>query len=200
MTVLVWAGYRYFWQMPEWVEEIILKPVVFVLPVWIYLKTKQPKVTLVDLGFHRAKFMAILGWGVGFGLFLTLENLVIWWSKWSGISANVFLPSHLLISAAVSLATALTEEILYRGFLLDKIWQLTGRAYTANLLTTMLFVIGHLGVGVFRLNYFGNDLAVYLLTISVIGFTQGFIYLETRSVAATTMAHALWNFSNTLFI
>src|SRR3989344_9248001 len=96
--------------------------------------------------------------------------------------------------AGVSLPPALTKEILYRGFLLDKIWQLTGRAYTANLLTTILFVIGHLGVGVFRLNYFGNDLAVYLLTISVIGFTQGFIYLETRSVAATTMAHALWNF------
>ena len=41
ITVLIWGGYRMFFANPEWIEEIILKPIVFVLPVVIYISTQH---------------------------------------------------------------------------------------------------------------------------------------------------------------
>ncbi len=32
-VLLIWSLYRYFLKFPEWVDELIFKPVVFVLPV-----------------------------------------------------------------------------------------------------------------------------------------------------------------------
>src|SRR3990167_3214805 len=39
--LLAWALYRYFVHVPEWADEFIFKPLVFVAPVIWYVRTKE---------------------------------------------------------------------------------------------------------------------------------------------------------------
>ena len=43
VILIVWSIYRAYFKLPEWFDEFIAKPIVFVLPVFIYIKTVEKK-------------------------------------------------------------------------------------------------------------------------------------------------------------
>lgn len=198
IVIVVWGAYRQFFRLPEWVEEIFFKPLIFVGPV-IWYMARFEKLTPPALGLRTQNAQKILLWGAGFGLFLVAENFGIWLLKGRGINLSLLTGNTILISTIISLATAISEEILYRGFLLERMWQRLDREHLANGITAVLFMLGHVGNGVLTLGYRGQELATYLLLILVVGFAQGFVYGRTRSVYASGITHTLWNFSNSFF-
>ena len=45
VVLIVWAIYRAKFKLPEWFDEFVAKPIVFVLPVYYYIQKieKKPK-------------------------------------------------------------------------------------------------------------------------------------------------------------
>lgn len=197
LIVVVWGAYRSFFVLPEFIEELIFKPIVFVFPVIFYLKKRGDSLKK-SLALHFN--VHVLIWGVGFGLFLACENILLWQFKEKAFFLTNFSSFALLLMAVTALGTAVSEEVLYRGFLLRNFERLLKSQYRANALVALLFVFGHVGVAVFSFGYQGTALASYLVFIWTIGYAQGFIYQRSQSLYAPIIAHALWNFSSAILM
>lgn len=198
-VTLAWGIYRSLFSKPEWLEEIIFKPLVFIGPVMFYL-WKRERLTWERLGVRTGSKKKILLWGFGFGLFLVAESIAVSLIKKQAVNITYFTPGSLVLATLVSLSTAVSEEVLYRGFLLERVKGVVGNLFQANLLVAILFSVAHLAMGFFVLHLPGADIVSYLWLIFILGFADGFIYLETGSVVAPIIAHSLWNFSNGFFI
>lgn len=198
-VTLTWGIYRSLFTQPEWLEELIFKPVVFVGPVMFYL-WKRERLTWERLGVRTGSKKKILLWGFGFGLFLVAESVVVSLIKKQAVNGAFFTPGSLTQATLVSLATAVSEEVLYRGFLLERVRKVVGSIFQANLLVSVLFSAAHLVMGYFVLHLSGIDMVSYLWLIFILGFADGFIYLETGSVLTPIITHSLWNLSNGFFI
>ena len=73
--LLLWSLYRYFFKLPEWLDEFVFKPLVFVLPV-LWFVTKFEKRKLSSIGFVGKGLFNNLYIGLGFGLVFALEGIV----------------------------------------------------------------------------------------------------------------------------
>ncbi len=189
--------YRYFLIQPEWLDELVIKPLLFILPVIIYQYFRNSLNTRT-LGLEAKDKKLIVVWGGGFGGFLVLENLIVSLIRHQQFRFDLLQPNSLLLVLGVSIATAFSEEVLYRGFILGQLQKSIQRGWLANSYCALLFSLGHLSVSLFKLHYQGIQLISYLFLVFVLGFANGFIYDRTRSVYASTLAHTLWNFSVSL--
>lgn len=198
LILVIWIVYRKIGGMPEYFEELVLKPLIFIGPLLVWLATKN-KFKRKSLGLVMTNHKKILIWGLVLGVFLALENIIIRKFYWHDPVLLKFSLIPISLALTISLATAFSEEILYRGFLLQrmlKIWQ----PVLAIVVNALLFAIGHLGLALSKPDYRSEDLAGYLIFIFVSGIINSLIYERTRSVYASIAAHALWNFSSNLFI
>ena len=49
VILIVWSVYRTYFKLPEWFDEFVAKPAVFVLPVFVYIKWVEKKEILSSL-------------------------------------------------------------------------------------------------------------------------------------------------------
>ncbi len=192
---LIWALYRFYFKFPEWVDEIIFKPLILLTPVFLYVKFKENR-RFSSVGLTKINLKKALIFGLSFGLLFALSAFLALSLKNKGLILN---PNKLTIFALlgyffINLSTAISEESVFRGFILGRLVEIFKKERLANYLTSSLFTIFHLPFAIFVLKYQRNNLLIYLLSIFVLGFGSGFIYLKTRNIAAPIISHALWNF------
>lgn len=194
-VALAWAFYRYYFRLPESLDELIFKPLVFVVPVVWFLRVIEKR-SYDTLGLTLRNFPKSLLYGVGLGIVLALE---------AGI-ANIVKNGSLLIrpiDAVVSygplplvvftVATATTEEILNRGFLFNRIFEYTNRFVYSALVSTGFFVLLHLPILVTSLHLTGVNLIFYFVTTAVLGVTNCILFSSTKSLVAPVIVHIIWN-------
>ena len=73
--VIAWALYRYFFQLPEWADEFIFKPLVFVLPVLWYVRHREKR-SLSSVGITTKNIFTSIYIGLGFGFIFALEGIL----------------------------------------------------------------------------------------------------------------------------
>lgn len=189
----IWFLYRATTMLPEWIEEIILKPLIFVGPVMLLLNFRH-SLNVTALGLRFKPVRPILVWGMLLGTGLVIEALVV--ALYKGNILRTQLSVTLLVNnLLISSATAFSEEILYRGFLMERFWQLFKNPWSANILSATLFMLAHVGQALFVLHYQNSELFKYLGSMILLGVINGFIYYKTRSVIASGFFHTLWNFA-----
>jgi membrane protease YdiL (CAAX protease family) len=191
-TIFFWTIYRILFVYPEWVEELIFKPVIYLAPVFLYLKIRRLNRKI--LGLQVKSWKLTLLWGLVVSLFLIAVNLIIWQFKGYGINRSLLYPEFIFSTLMVATVTAVSEEILYRGFLLNHFTNLL-KENSANLLVSFLFIISHLPMALFILGYQGADFYSYLLLIFILSFVNGIAFQKTGNVITPIIIHALWNYS-----
>ncbi len=199
ISVLVWGIYRYFFRFGEITDELIFKPLIFVLPVLIYLRIRE-RLDLGSLSLSDKNLPYAFIWGIIVGLLLLIELFIISVFKDKSIDVGFFIPQNLAINLLISVFTAVCEEILYRGFIMSRLWKILKSGYVANFLAAGLFCLAHVGMAVLVLNYSGLQLAVYLWLMFILGLANGLVFQKTRSTYGPIITHAFWNFGNALFI
>lgn len=199
VTIVVWGMYRYFFRFGELTDELIFKPLIFILPVLIYLLLKE-RVSLNNLSLSRKNLSQTVKYGLAAGFGLVAELYLLSYFKGKIINIAFLIPHNLLLNLLISTLTATWEEILYRGFLMPRFWKILKSGYAANFLTAGLFCLTHLWMAVLVLNYSGGQLMVYLWLMFVLGLANGLVFQKTRSTYGPIITHTLWNFGNTLFI
>ena len=200
--LLIWSLYRYFFKLPETVDEFVVKPLVFVLPVLWYVLKKEKR-DLTTLGLTTKNLFTSLYVGLGFGFVFALEGIAANAIKYGKIQINpiaAFEQYGLLTLLILSVATAFSEELLNRGFLFGRILEKTKSLPYASLLSTVLFVLLHVPILVTSLKLQGTMLVLFFLTDFILGMANSLLYYNTKSLLAPILVHVFWNMTVALYL
>jgi membrane protease YdiL (CAAX protease family) len=198
---IIWSFYRYLPQvLPLWAEELVLKPLLWLGPT-IWLMRRVEKQNFSSLGFTTKKLFPSLYWGIGLGLVFALEGLLTNIVKYKGL--NLISLDHSSISFLgiffISLVTAFSEETVFRGYLFNRLWQIWNQEWLANIVSSFLFVLIHLPIGLFVLGYRPLVMLAYLFFIFVFGFGSAFVFGRTKNIVSSILLHIFWAWPIVLF-
>ena len=73
--LVVWGFYRLIFKLPDEVEELIIKPIIWLGPVVYFLR--KEKAGLSSVGFTRKNLFPAVYLSLGLGLFFTIEAFFI---------------------------------------------------------------------------------------------------------------------------
>lgn len=198
--LFVWSLYRYFFRFSESLDELVFKPLLWLGPVLIMVKIwEQRSLTTIGWTFNNFFENLYLGWGLG--AFYALAGIITNSYKYRGLT---FIPIgitslDLLSLLFLSLATAFIEETIFRGYLLTRLEKGFTKPIYANMGAAVLFSLIHLPITLFLLKTDFATMISYLILMFAQGVGNGMIFQRKRSIAAPTVAHALWNMTVVLF-
>ncbi len=196
IILIIWSVYRSFFSMPEWFDEFIAKPMVFVLPVLYYLVKidKKNPLEALNLNLKGKKFMSDLVYSlIIIGLFFGAALLAIYVR--TRVLPSLIIPgfASLALVAVTALATGVTEEILSRGFVLKKLYDESKNYFSAIFISSILFFILHVPILFTNAKITGNLLLTFMATDMILSIINGVIYLQRRSLTAPILIHTFYN-------
>ena len=205
LIFIIWAFYRSKIALPEKIDEFIVKPLIFVVPpvflVWVWENKKLKELGLV---FEVKKFLTDLYIGVVLGIILAVEGLMANYLKYGKFS---FEPVDAVIAAGgigsfllINLATAVSEEILGRGFLYGRLYKATKKQLWSAMIASFLFMLLHFPIMFTRLHLTGSALLFYPLSIFLMGVTNSYLYTLRGNLLLPILLHAFWNMTVSLYL
>lgn len=199
--LLAWSLYRYFFKLPEWADEFIFKPMVFVAPVLWYVRNKE-KESLETLGLTKRNFFTSVYIGLGFGIVFALEGLVTHAIKYGGLDVNPIaaFQQYGFFLIVLSLATAFTEELLSRGFVFNRLYEKTKNLAYASVISSVMFVLLHVPILVTATKLQGTTLVLFLVTDFVLAMANSLLFYNTGSLVAPILVHIFWNMTVALYL
>lgn len=196
--LIIWGFYRFLFKLPEEVEELFIKPIIWLLPI-IFLLRKE-RLGAQSIGITSKNLFSSVYLALALGIIFAIEGLIINFIKYGGIEFSANLGSLAFGSAlGLSIATAISEEITFRGYLFNRVWYLVGNVWKANLLISFIWALIHIPVAVFwwKLNLAGT-LGILLL-ITTFGIGSSFVFAKTKNISASILLHILWEWPIILF-
>jgi len=202
VILIIWSIYRANVKMPEWFDEFIAKPLVFILPVYYYIKNidKTNFFSAILLKQKQIVKDLILGLGVG-GIFFATAIFANYVKFHRIFFVNKsFTPQDMLLIVLMALATGISEEILSRGFVLKRLYDESRNIYTSSFFASILFFFLHVPILFTNAKIVGNMLILFMMTDLVLSLVNSFIYLDRKSLVLPILIHAMYNISLTFFI
>ena len=202
LILLVWVLYRYYIRFPEWADEFIFKPLIFVIPVAWYVINYEKR-PLESLGLTFKNFFKSVYIGLFYGLLFAVEGLLVNYFKNGTISINpieAYYQYGIVLLLILSLATAYSEELLSRGFVFGRIYEEKKNLWYAAILSTLMFVALHIPILVLSLKLTGATMVIFFVTDFLLGLVNAFLYFNTRSLVAPILVHVFWNMTVALYL
>lgn len=196
--VVIWGFYRLFFKLPDTVEEVFVKPVIWLVPLFVLLKREKANISSLGISLKNLFPSLYMSIGLGF-LFIALAVLANY-MKYKGLNFAANIGSLPFFTAlAVSLITAISEELSFRGYIFARTWEALKSEYLANFLTSVVWVIIHVPVSIFVLRLDAYSMAVYLFLTFLFGVGSSFIFARTKNIASSIILHVLWEWPIVLF-
>lgn len=197
---VVWAAFRYFPEPPLWLTELVLKPIIWLLPT-LFIVFEAERKSFSSLGYTTKNLFPSLYWGIGLGILFSLEGFLVNVLKYRGPSFISF--DHtgfaFLGFLGLSLATAISEETVFRGYIFSRLRFVWKNEWLANGASAFLFSLIHLPIGVFVLGYTPSFMLVYLFFIFVYGSAAAFVFARTGNIISSILLHIFWSWPIILF-
>lgn len=197
--LIVWGFYRFLFQLPETIEELFIKPLVWLLPVFYLLK--KEKVSIVSLGITFRNLFPAVYYALGLGAFFVMEALIINFIKYGGkfnLGANIGeLP--FLTSLGLSFATAISEELAFRGYIFTRVFAFLKNEIYSNLLTSLFWALIHVPITFFVWKLDLSSALIYLFLTTLFGIGSAFVYARTKNILSPILLHVLWQWPIILF-
>lgn len=215
IVFILWTLYRILFKLPEAADELIAKPIIFILLPFALLKVKTipglagyqsiPGLAGYRLvpGFENKKniFEDILI-GIASGFIFAFSAFIANRIKYGSFSFDPLLPLFgfwIFIYLALSLATSISEEILGRGFLFGEIKKQKG-VFKAAIISSFLMLVLHLPVLLLVLHLTGITLVVYLSTVFLLSIVNCYLYENRGSLVLPIFVHLFWNMTVALYL
>ncbi len=196
--LIVWGFYRFLFKFPEEIEELVIKPIIWLVPVFYLLK--QEKLGLKSVGITGKNLFPAIYLALALGVVFAIEGVFINFLKYEGFNfgANIG-QMAILASLGLSLATAISEEIAFRGYLFNRVWHALGSEWSANLITSLVWGLIHIPIAIFwwKLNIAG--IVGYMLLTTVFGIGSAFVYARTKNITSSILLHLMWEWPIILF-
>ena len=205
LIFVIWAFYRASFDLPETIDELLIKPLVFFLPplfiVWIW---ENKRLSELGLSIKPSRFMADLYIGVVLGILLAVEGLVANYFKYGKFS---FEPINALFAAGgigvfllLNLATSFSEEVFARGYLFNRLYKTTREQFASAVVSSILFTLIHIPIMFTRLHLTGNALIFYPLSIFTMGMVNSYLFSMRGSLVLPILIHTFWNMTISLYL
>lgn len=200
--LIAWSLYRYFLRMPEWVDEFVAKPLVFIAPI-VWFVQRVERRSLASLGLSTKNLFTNVYIGIGFGFLFAIEGIAANALKYGKLDFRPIAAleeNGLILLIVLSLATSISEEVLNRGFLFTRILEKSRSLPYAAVLSTVLFVFLHVPILMTMLKLQGMTLVLFFLTDFVLGLANALLYYNTKSLVTPILVHLFWNMTVALYL
>jgi membrane protease YdiL (CAAX protease family) len=196
--LLFWGFYRLLFKLPDEVEEVFLKPLIWLVPIFFILKKEG--LGLGSLGITLKNLFPAIYFSLGLGAIFALEAILLNFVKYGNFvfAANIG-QAPFLTSLGISFATAVSEEISFRGYLFNRVWSVLGNEWLANAIVSTLWCLIHLPVTIFILKLNFSASILYLLLTTLFGIGSAFVFARTKNVLSSILLHVLWEWPIILF-
>ena len=182
IVFVCWLLYRYFTRFPDLVDELLMKPLIWISPV-IYISFLK-KFRFKELGFKILSLrFFLLSAVIGIGL-TALQFLPLYFQFHKVPS----IPPDFIILALATIGTAVSEEILFRGFIFKQL-QKQFSTIISTLITSILFSFMHVPILIFIQNTAGINLISSLYIIFVSSLVFCLLYWYTKNLWSPIIAH-----------
>ena len=199
LIFVVWGFYRFLFKLPESVEELFLKPIIWLLPLLFILKKERKDFR--SLGWTTKNLFPALYLSIGLGVLFAVEGALVNSIKYGG-SFNFLkvVPSQSLFFSAIglSLVTAVSEETVFRGFMFNRLLAVLGE-WRANLTTSVAWALVHLPITIFVFRYDPAGVLIFLFLTFLFGAASAFVFARTGNVLASVLLHIFWEWPIILF-
>lgn len=197
--LIVWGFYRFLFKLPDEIEELIIKPVIWLVPVFYLLRTE--KVGVSSLGITFKNLFPAVYYSLGLGAFFVLEAVLVNYLKYGGsfdLGANIgALP--LLPALGLSFATAFSEELAFRGFIFTRVWAYLKNEMLSNVVTSVFWAMIHVPITIFVWKLDFTATLTYLFLTILFGIGSSFVYARTKNIVSPILLHVLWQWPIILF-
>ncbi|OGM19882.1 hypothetical protein A2686_01410 [Candidatus Woesebacteria bacterium RIFCSPHIGHO2_01_FULL_38_10] len=196
--LVVWGFYRVLFKLPEEVEELVIKPLVWLTPLYFFLK--KERLGLTSLGITFKNLFPAIYLSLILGIIFAIEGIMVNFVRYEELdfSANIG-KNPLLIALGLSLATAISEEISFRGYLFARIWHILKNEWKANLLLSFFWGIIHIPISLFWWKLDFTELTGYIILTIFFGIGSSFVFARTKNVFSSILLHVLWEWPIILF-
>lgn len=196
--IIFWAFYRFLFQLPDNIEELIVKPIIWLIPLFYFVRKEG--FGFSTLGFTFKNLFPSIYLAIGLGAVFVLEGLATNFLKYGhfNFGANIG-PMPLLTTLGLSFATAFSEETAFRGYIFNRLAYALGNELSANSIQTILWTAVHVPIAFFVMNLSLPAALVYLALTAVFGFGSAFIFARTNNVWGSIFLHVLWEWPIILF-
>jgi len=196
--LIVWGFYRFLFKLPEEIEELLIKPVIWLGPVFFLVK--KEKLGLSSLGITTKNLFPAIYLALILGIIFAVEGMIINFVKYGGVSfaANIG-NTPLLIALGFSFATAISEEITFRGYLFNRVLHALGSEFQAIVITSIIWALIHVPIAVFWWKLSPAATLGYLVLTTVFGIGSSFVFAKTKNVSSSILLHVLWEWPIILF-
>jgi membrane protease YdiL (CAAX protease family) len=194
----VWTIYRFFFNFSEEAEELFIKPVVWLAPL-IYILGKEGK-GLRSLGFRLKGIFSSFYYSIALGAGFATEGLIINFFKYRKLDFSASIGnSSFFVAFFLSLATAITEELVFRGYLFNRLWKSSKNELKSNLISSLLWCVIHLPIAVLWWKLGMLEVFVYLLLVFIFGIGSAFVFARSENIASSILLHVFWEWPIMLF-
>lgn len=196
--LVVWCFYRFLFKLPDNFEELVIKPIIWLVPLIFLLK--REKYGIGSLGITLKNLFPAVYLALGLGALFVMEALIVNFAKYGGFNfgANVG-NSPFLSTLGLSFATAISEETAFRGYLFNRAAVALNSEWLANVLTGIAWTAIHIPAAFLIYNLSLQAGIVYLFITAVFGLGSAFIFAKTGNLASSILLHVLWEWPIILF-
>jgi len=171
------------------VSRLFIKLLVWIVPVFLYLKFYDKIDPLSYLKLKNNIKQGLIG-ALGLSLFFI---------SYSGLRAYLIGNFKLDISLSINtwingiVFVGLTEEIVFRGFFLKKLWDKLSFK-KAMIVSSLLFVCIHYPIWFVKGKLVFPNLISNSIYVFVIGILEAYVFKKTDSLWACIISHSIHNF------
>lgn len=196
--LLIWGFYRILFKLPDEVEELILKPIIWLTPIFFILKKENLGVT--SLGITFKNFFPAIYFSLGLGAIFAIEAVILNYVKYGSFNFGANIGQNgLIFSLGITFATAISEEVSFRGYIFNRLWGILDNELTANIVTSVVWALVHVPVTVFVWKLDLASAALYLFLTTLFGIGSAFVFARTKNVFSSIFLHVLWEWPIILF-
>lgn len=196
--LLIWGFYRLLFKLPEEIEELVIKPLVWLIPLIYYLRKEKESIS--SIGITTKKLFPAIYLSLGLGFLFLAESIALNYTKYGAFNFGAFIGKNaFVLSICLSLATAISEELVFRGFIFTRIWKAVGSEWFANFLTSTIWMLIHVPVVFFVLKLSPSAAVVQLLLTSIYGVGSALIFARTGNIVSSIILHLMWEWPIILF-
>jgi hypothetical protein len=196
--LIVWGFYRFLFKLPEEVEELLIKPVLWLGPVFYFLRKERKG--LSSVGVTTKNLFPAIYYALFLGIIFAIEGVFVNVVKHETINFNANIGDKaMLVALGLSFATAISEEVTFRGFIFNRVWHALGNPWMANLITSFIWALVHVPIAVFWWKLDIAGMAGFLLLTTIFAIGSSFVFARTKNVASSILLHVLWEWPIILF-
>lgn len=201
LILIVWSVYRTKLQLPEWFDELVAKPLVFMLPVYVSIQKYEKKAFFEQIWLRKKTVLTDIYVGLFIGGLFFLTAFLSSYLRVGNFSFfDELLSKNLFVAAILTLATAISEEVLSRGYILKRLYEDSLNMYSSAFLASVLFLVLHIPILFTVPNLSGSLLLLFLATDFILSLVNSFVFLDRKSLLAPILIHAIYNFAILFYI